>query len=207
MVKLLLILNFIAMPIYELPKLPYELDALEPQISKETMEYHYLKHHQAYVTNLNNLIEGTKYEKMPLEEIIKNSDGPLFNNAAQTWNHTNFFLALSANPKARPDGELAKAIERDFGSFDKCKEEMTKAAQGLFGSGWAWLAADSEGKLSVMPMSNGQNPMIKNLTPLLCIDVWEHAYYIDYRNRRPDYITALWDKIDWAVIEKRYSDR
>jgi Fe-Mn family superoxide dismutase len=189
---------------FELPKLPYALDALQPQISKETMEYHYGKHHQAYINKLNELIEGTKYENMALEDIIKSSEGALFNQAAQAWNHTFFFLALSPNPKSAPSGKLAEAIERDFGSFDKFKAEFDKAAAGQFGSGWAWLCADANGKLSIGATSNAGNPMTAGLRPLMCLDVWEHAYYIDYRNRRPDFISAAWERLDWGVVEGRY---
>ena len=191
---------------HELPKLPYALEALEPQISRETMQYHYGKHHQAYVNNLNALIAGTKYEKMPLEEIILTSDGPIFNNAAQDWNHTFFFYSLSPSPKTVPTGALAAAIDRDFGSFDRFKEQFFKAAAGQFGSGWAWLVKDKAGKLSIVTTSNAGNPMTQGLVPLMCIDVWEHAYYIDYRNRRPDFIAVAWEKVDWATVEKRFAE-
>lgn len=192
------------MGMFELPKLPYALDALEPQISKETMEYHYGKHHKAYVDKLNELTKGTKYEGMDLEAIIMASEGPVFNNAAQVWNHTFFFYGLSPHPKTKPTGALAEAIDRDFDSFDKLKEEIAKAGAGQFGSGWAWLVKDDDGKLSVTATSNAQNPMTSGKTPLMCIDVWEHAYYIDYRNRRPDFINAAWEKTDWSVVEKRF---
>ncbi len=203
MIKLLFILNLMIMT-HELPKLPYALNALEPQISEETMLYHYGKHHQAYVNNLNSLILGTPYENMPLEEIVMTSDGPIFNNAAQDWNHTFFFFSLSPNPKTMPMGPLAEAINRDFGSFEKFKESFLKAAAGQFGSGWAWLVKDKEGRLSIVTTSNAGNPMTQGLIPLLCVDVWEHAYYIDYRNRRPDFIAAVWEKIDWGQVEKRF---
>ncbi len=173
--------------VHVLPQLPYAADALAPKMSKETIEYHYGKHHQAYVNNLNNLIPGTPYENMPLEEIIvKAESGPIYNNAAQVWNHTFFFFTLSPTPKSMPSGKLAEAINRDFGSFDAFKEQFTKAAAGLFGSGWTWLAADDNGKLSIVSESNAGNPLRKGLHPLLTVDVWEHAYYIDYRNVRPD---------------------
>lgn len=191
---------------FELPKLPYELDALAPQISKETMEYHYGKHHKAYVDKLNDLIKDTKYEGMALEAIIKESEGPVFNNAAQVWNHTFFFFGLSPKPKTKPTGALGAAIDRDFGSFDKLKEEMSKAGVGQFGSGWAWLVKDRGGKLSVVATPNAQTPLTTDKTPLMCIDVWEHAYYIDYRNRRPDFINAAWEKTDWSVVEKRFAE-
>lgn len=206
MTTLLLILNLMTMT-HELPTLPYALDALTPQISEETMRYHYGKHHKAYVDNLNRLIEGTPWQNATLEEIILGADGAIFNNAAQAWNHTFFFLSLSPDPKSVPTGPLAEAINRDFGSFDALKEAMTKAAAGQFGSGWAWLVKDKNGKLSVVAESNAGNPMTRGLTPLLNIDVWEHAYYIDYRNRRPDFIQALWDRVDWKTVEKRFEER
>ncbi len=180
------------------------MGALAPQISEETMTYHYTKHHAAYVNNLNNLIPGTKFENATLEEIILTADGPIFNNAAQVWNHTFFFFSLSPNPKAAPTGALADAITRDFGSFDAFKEQMSKAAVGQFGSGWAWLVKDKAGKLSVVATSNAANPMTQGLTPLLNIDVWEHAYYIDYRNRRPDFVSKVWERVDWKTVEDRF---
>ena len=189
---------------HEMPVLPYAPDALEPKMSKETIDYHYGKHLQTYVNNLNNLIPGTEYENMPLDEIVKKAEGPIFNNAGQIWNHTQFFLSFSPDAKKKPTGKLAEAIDRDFGSFDKMKEEFTKAASGLFGSGWAWLSANKDGKLSISQESNAGNPLKKGLTPLMTCDVWEHAYYIDYRNRRPDFITAFWDLLDWEKVEKRY---
>ncbi len=192
---------------HELPKLPYALDALAPQISEETMLYHYGKHHKAYVDNLNRLIVGTPWQDASLEEIVLGTDGAIFNNAAQTWNHTFFFLSLSPDPKSVPTGALAEAINRDFGSFDAMKETMTKAAAGQFGSGWAWLVKDKNGKLSIVAESNAGNPMTRGLKPLLNIDVWEHAYYIDYRNRRPDFLQALWDRVDWKVVEKRFEEQ
>ena len=192
---------------HELPKLPYALDALTPQISEETMLYHYGKHHKAYVDNLNRLIEGTPWQNASLEEIVRGADGAIFNNAAQAWNHTFFFLSLSPDPKSVPTGPLAEAIHRDFGSFDALKEALAKAAAGQFGSGWAWLVKGKKGELSVVAESNAGNPMTRGLTPLLNIDVWEHAYYIDYRNRRPDFIQALWDRVDWKVVEKRFEEQ
>ena len=206
MTTLLLILNLITMT-HELPKLPYALDALAPQISEETMLYHYGKHHKAYVDNLNRLIVGTPWQDASLEKIVLGADGAIFNNAAQTWNHTFFFLSLSPDPKSVPTGALAEAINRDFGSFDAMKETMTKTAAGQFGSGWAWLVKDKNGKLSIVAESNAGNPMTRGLKPLLNIDVWEHAYYIDYRNRRPDFLQALWDRVDWKVVEKRFEEQ
>ena len=189
---------------HEMPKLPYAQNALEPHMSQETLEYHYGKHLQTYVDNLNKFIPGTKFENASLEEIVKSADGPVFNNGAQVWNHTFFFLALSPKAKKQPEGKLAQAIERDFGSFEKFKEEFATAAAGIFGSGWAWLAADKEGKLSITKESNAGNPLQHGLTPLMTCDVWEHAYYIDYRNRRPDFIKNFWEVLDWAEVEKRY---
>lgn len=190
---------------FELPKLPYELDALAPQISKETMEYHYGKHHKAYVDKLNELVPGTKYENMDLEGIVKSADGAIFNQAAQVWNHTFFFTALSPAPKAKPEGKLAEAIDKSFGSFEKFKEEFTKAAVGQFGSGWAWLVAGGDGSLSIAATSNAGNPLAEGKKAILTVDVWEHAYYIDYRNVRAEFVKAALEKTDWAIIEERYA--
>ena len=190
---------------FELPKLPYELGDLAPQISQETMEYHYGKHHKAYVDKLNELIPGTKYENMSLDEIVKSSDGAIFNQAAQVWNHTFFFLALSPNPKKKPEGKLAEAIDHAFGSFDKFREEFTKAAVGQFGSGWAWLVADKDGKLSIETTSNAKNPLSEGKKAIMTADVWEHAYYIDYRNARADGVKAALDRTDWKIVEERYA--
>lgn len=206
MIKLLLLLNLTTMGMFELPKLPYGLDALEPQISKETMEYHYGKHHKAYVDKLNELTKGTKYEGMNLEGIMLESEGPVFNNAAQVWNHTFFFYGLSPQPKTRPAGKLAESIDKYFGSLEKLKEEMTQKGVGQFGSGWVWLIKEPDGRLAVVATPNAGNPITSGMKPLMCIDVWEHAYYIDYRNRRPDFINAAWEKTDWAVIEKRFAE-
>lgn len=190
--------------IFTLPKLPYELGDLAPQISEETMRYHYGKHHQAYITNVNKLIRGTKFERMSLEDIVKQSDGALFNNAAQAWNHTFYFLALSPNAKQVPTGQLSEAINRDFGSFENLKVQMSKAAASLFGSGWVWLAVDKSGKLVIVSEQNAGNPLRHGMKPLLGFDVWEHAYYIDYRNDRAKAIDAIWDRVDWRVVEERY---
>ncbi len=188
---------------FVLPQLPYALDALYPQISEETMRYHYGKHHQAYVNNLNTLIRNTPYENYSLEEIVMRSEGSIFNNAAQVWNHTFYFMQLSPFPQLLPSGELAEAIGRDFGSMENLKTELIRAASGLFGSGWVWLVCDKRGRLAVLPLQNAGNPLTHGMTPLLAVDVWEHAYYIDYRNRRADSVGALWDRIDWARIEER----
>ncbi|MCT4640277.1 MAG: superoxide dismutase [Bacteroidales bacterium] len=189
---------------FELPKLPYANNALEPHIKEQTINYHYGKHHQAYVNNLNNLVPGTEFENSTLEDIIMKADGGIFNNAAQIWNHTFYFESFSPNPKSAPTGNLEAAIVRDFGSFDAFKEQFTKAAATLFGSGWAWLSADKDGKLHITQESNAGNPMRNGLKPLLTCDVWEHAYYLDYQNVRPSYIGSFWNIIDWAVIENRF---
>ncbi len=189
---------------YELIKLPYELNALEPVMSAETLEYHHGKHLQGYVNNLNALIEGTEYADMPLEEIVAKSEGGLFNNAGQVLNHNLYFTQFAPNSGGVPKGKLLSAIEAKWGSFDKFKEEFTQACLTLFGSGWAWLASDKDGKLQVCKEANGGNPVVHGLKPLLGVDVWEHAYYIDYRNSRPNHVKALWDIINWEVVEQRY---
>jgi superoxide dismutase, Fe-Mn family len=189
--------------IFELPKLSYALDGLAPVIDKKTMEFHYGKHHQAYVTNLNNLIPGTKFENLTLEEIIKSAEGPIYNNGAQVWNHTFYFSSFKPNGGGEPVGELANSIKKNFGSFSEFKEQFSKAATTLFGSGWAWLIKKSDNTLQIVQESNAGNPLRNGLTPILTCDVWEHAYYLDYQNRRPDYVKAFWDILDWEVISKR----
>lgn len=189
---------------YQQPTLPYANDALEPVISKETIDYHYGKHEKAYIDNLNRLIKGTEYEDMELEEIIQTAKGPLFNNASQAWNHIFYFFTFAPNSGGEPSGELRKAIDRDFGSFDKFKEAFVEAGVGLFGSGWVWLSSDENGKLFITQGSNAENPLTRGLNPLLTFDVWEHAYYIDYKNMRADYLKKLWDIVDWDVVESRY---
>ena len=189
---------------YEQPELPYSRDALAPAISAETVDYHYGKHEKAYIDNLNRLIKGTEFEDMALEEIIVNAKGPLFNNASQAWNHIFYFFTFSPNGSRDPGGDLRKAIDRDFGSFEKFKEAFVDAGVGLFGSGWVWLCRDDDGKLIITQGSNAQNPLTDGLTPLLTFDVWEHAYYLDYQNRRADALKALWDIVDWDVVESRY---
>ena len=189
---------------FELPKLAYSLDALSPVIEKQTMEFHYGKHHQAYVNNLNTLIQGTKFENASLETIIKDADGGIFNNGAQVWNHTFYFTAFKPNGGGEPTGDLAKQIKEDFGSIGDLKEKFSKAAATLFGSGWTWLVKKENGQLDIIQEGNAGNPIKYGLTPILTCDVWEHAYYLDYQNRRPDYIKAFWDILDWGVIEKRY---
>ena len=189
--------------IFELPKLPYALDGLAPVIDKKTMEFHYGKHHQAYVTNLNNLIPGTKFENLTLEEIIKGAEGAIYNNGAQIWNHTFYFNSFKPKGGGEPVGDLANSIRRDFGSFSEFKEQFSKAAVTLFGSGWAWLIKKSDNTLQIVQESNAGNPLRNGLIPILTCDVWEHAYYLDYQNRRPDYVKAFWDILDWEVISKR----
>ncbi len=189
---------------YQLIQLPYEANVLEPVISKETIGFHHGKHLQAYVNNLNAAIEGTKYEDMPLEEIVKTAEGGVFNNAGQILNHNMYFLQFRA-PKAdnKPTGVIAQWIDQQFGSFEAFKEEFAKKGAGLFGSGWVWLSADKDGKLVITQETNAGNPVQRGLKPLLTFDVWEHAYYIDYQNRRPDYLKALWDIVDWDVVNER----
>ena len=189
---------------YELIQLPYEANALEPVISKETLGFHHGKHLQAYVNNLNGLIEGTKYEEMPLEEIVKTADGGVFNNAGQILNH-NLYFTQFRTPKAgnQPTGVIAQWIDQQFGSFEAFKEEFTKKGATLFGSGWVWLSVDKEGKLVITQETNAGNPVQKGLRPLLTFDVWEHAYYIDYQNRRPDHLNALWQIINWDMVNER----
>ena len=189
---------------FELIKLPYAADALEPVISKATIEFHHGKHLQAYVNNLNNLIPGTKFENAPLEQIVAESDGAIFNNAGQILNHNLYFTQFSPNGGGEPKGKLAEAIKATWGSFDNFKKEFNAAGAGLFGSGWVWLAKDKDGKLSITKEANGSNPVAKGLTPILGFDVWEHAYYLDYQNRRPNHLNALWQIVDWDAVGKRY---
>ncbi|MDX2165168.1 MAG: superoxide dismutase [Fe] [Gammaproteobacteria bacterium] len=184
----------------ELPKLPYDMTALEPHISKETLEYHYGKHHQAYVTNLNNLIPGTPFEGKSLEDIIKSSTGGVFNNAAQIWNHTFYWHCLSPKGGNEPTGKLADLITKKFGSFETFKEQFTKTAISTFGSGWAWLVKNSDGSLEITSTSNAGTPMTENKRALLTCDVWEHAYYIDYRNARPKYVEHFWSLVNWEFV-------
>ena len=189
---------------FELPPLPYAENALEPVISAETLKYHHGKHHQAYVNNLNTLIVGTKFENDNLETIIMEADGPIFNNAAQVWNHTFYFNSLSPKGGGQPTGKLADAIKNTWGTFENFQKEFNAAATSQFGSGWAWLVKDKNGKLSIVKTGNAENPMTKGLIPLLTFDVWEHAYYLDYQNRRPDYINEMWKIINWEEVSKRY---
>lgn len=190
---------------HELPALPYADNALEPTISAETISYHYGKHHQAYVNNLNNLIGGTEFESATLEDIIMKAEGGLFNNAAQVWNHTFYWNCMSPNGGGQPEGELMAAIERDFGSFDAFKEQFSKVAATTFGSGWAWLVKDDNGKLEIISTSNAGTPMKEGKTALLTCDVWEHAYYVDYRNARPKYIENFWGIVNWSFVAEQYA--
>ncbi|MCU0976648.1 MAG: superoxide dismutase [Fe] [Steroidobacteraceae bacterium] len=194
------------MPI-QLPPLPYARDALAPHISAETIDYHYGKHHQAYVTNLNNLIKGTELESATLEHIVRNSTGPVFNNAAQVWNHTFYWEGLKPGGGGEPTGRLAEAIKSAFGSFQAFVEAFTKAAIGTFGSGWAWLVEREDGSLAIVTTSNAATPLTGIDRPLLTCDVWEHAYYIDYRNARPAYVEAFWKLVSWDAVTARMSPR
>lgn len=189
---------------FELPPLPYAKDALQPHISEETLEYHYGKHHQAYVTNLNNLVPGTPFEDATLEEIIRKATGPIFNNGAQVWNHTFYWHCLAPNGGGEPSGKLADAINKDFGSFAQFKDLFTKASVGTFGSGWGWLVKNADGKLEVVSTSNAGNPLTENKKPLLTCDVWEHAYYIDYRNLRPKYVDSFWELVNWDFVTENF---
>lgn len=191
--------------IHELPVLPYAQDALQPHISAETLEYHYGKHHQAYVTNLNNLIKGTEFEAMSLEDIILKSAGGVFNNAAQVWNHTFYWNCLSPNGGGAPTGALADAINAKWGSFEAFKDAFSKAAVGTFGSGWAWLVKNTAGQLEIVSTSNAATPMTNGQTALMTCDVWEHAYYVDYRNARPKYVEAFWNLVNWKFVAANFA--
>lgn len=190
--------------VHQLVKLPYQLDQLTPQISLETMQYHYLKHHRGYVDTLNLLVAETEFENSPIEDIVRYADGAIYNNAAQVLNHNLYFLQLSPNPKSVPTGSLGQLIDRHFGSFDNFKQQIIHASVSLFGSGWVWLAVDRRDQPIIMPMSNAGNPLREGYHTLMCIDVWEHAYYIDYRNRRADSVVATIERIDWRVVEDRF---
>jgi Fe-Mn family superoxide dismutase len=189
---------------FELPGLPYAYDALEPVISKRTLEFHHDKHHAAYVNNLNNLIKGTEFENANLIDIIMKSEGGIFNNAAQVYNHTFYFDQFGKDKTNAPTGQLADAINASFGSFDEFKEKFSTAAKTLFGSGWTWLVKKTNGSLEIMQTSNAANPLTEGIIPILTCDVWEHAYYLDYQNKRPDYIASFWDIIDWDLVSGRY---
>src|SRR5688500_5079306 len=184
----------------ELPALPYDRTALEPTISGETIDYHYGKHHKAYVDNLNKMIEGTEFASMQLEEIIRKSQGGMFNNAAQIWNHTFYWNCLSPKGGGEPTGKLGDAINKAFGSFEKFKDEFTKVSVGTFGSGWGWLVQRPDGSLALVSTSNAATPLSGEDIALLTCDVWEHAYYIDYRNARPKYVEAFWNLVNWDFV-------
>jgi Fe-Mn family superoxide dismutase len=187
----------------ELPPLPYPRDALQPHISAETVDFHYGKHHQTYVDNLNKQIAGTEFENMPLEEIVRKSSGGMFNNAAQVWNHTFYWNCLSPNGGGKPSGRLAEAIDAAFGSFEQFKEQFTQTALTTFGSGWAWLVQRPDGQLALVSTSNAATPLTGQDTALLTCDVWEHAYYIDYRNARARYVEAFWNLVNWDFVGSR----
>ncbi|MBT8051925.1 MAG: superoxide dismutase [Fe] [Gammaproteobacteria bacterium] len=189
---------------HELPPLPYAKNALEPVISEETLDYHYGKHHQAYVTNLNNMVPGTEFENASLDDIVMKASGGIFNNAAQVWNHTFYWNCLSPHGGGEPSGALADAINSAFGSFDTFKDEFTKSAVGNFGSGWTWLVKNADGSVELVNTTNAGNPMTEGKTPLLTIDVWEHAYYVDYRNARPKYLAEVWKLINWDFVAANY---
>ena len=189
---------------FALPELPYAHNALEPIVSETTISFHYGKHHLTYVNNLNGLIPGTEFEDADLDTIVKKSSGPIFNNSAQIWNHNFYFLSLTPNKGSQPSENLQAALIEKFGSFENFKKEFSAAAVGVFGSGWAWLVKTADGKLDVVKESNAGNPITSGLVPLLTFDVWEHAYYIDYQNRRADYVAALCDLVDWDVVSARF---
>ena len=187
---------------FKLPELPYALDALAPIMSRETLEYHYGKHHQTYVTNLNNLIAGTEFESASLEDIVKKSSGGVFNNSAQVWNHTFYWNSMAPNAGGEPTGKLADAINAKWGSVAAFKEAFNKSAAGNFGSGWTWLVKKPDGSLDIVNTSNAATPLTTADVPLLTCDVWEHAYYIDYRNARPKYLESFWTLANWAFAAK-----
>ena len=192
--------------IFTVVELPYAYDALEPYISAETLHFHHDMHYAGYVVKLEELVAGTRYESMSLEDIIRESDGAIFNNAAQAWNHVFYFEQLTRHGYHTPNGRLLRAIEDTFGSVDELRRRMTTAATSLFGSGWVWLAADYDGRLYIVSKPNAGTPLTDGLTPLMCIDVWEHAYYLDYRNQRKQSVEDFWKILDWEVVEKRYKN-
>lgn len=190
---------------HDLPSLPYAMDALAPHISKETLEYHYGKHHRAYVNNLNALVEGTDFESASLEDTVRQAEGGVYNNAAQIWNHSFYWQCLGPDGGGAPGGELAEAIDRAFGSFDAFKDVFTQQAVTLFGSGWTWLVRREDGTLAIDKTANADTPLTGRDTPLLTCDVWEHAYYVDYRNSRPDYIKAFWSLVNWDFVASNFA--
>jgi Fe-Mn family superoxide dismutase len=190
---------------FELPPLPYAKDALEPTISAETLEFHYGKHHQTYVTKLNAAVEGTEFADMSLEDVVMKSSGGVFNNAAQIWNHTFYWNCMTPDAKGAPEGDLAAAIESTFGSFEAFKTEFSTSAANNFGSGWTWLVKNSDGSIAIVNTSNAGCPLTEGQTPLLTVDVWEHAYYIDFRNARPAYLDAFWGLVNWDFVAANYA--
>ena len=190
---------------FELPPLPYAKDALEPTISAETLEFHYGKHHQTYVTKLNAAVPGTEFENMSLEEVVMKSSGGIFNNAAQIWNHTFYWNCMTPDAKAAPEGDLAAAIDSTFGSFEAFKEQFSTSAANNFGSGWTWLVKTADGALEIVNTSNAGCPLTDGVTPLLTVDVWEHAYYIDFRNARPKYLEAFWGLVNWDFVAANFA--
>ncbi|MBR1770088.1 MAG: superoxide dismutase [Bacteroidales bacterium] len=189
---------------FNLPELPFAKNALEPHISEKTLDFHYGKHHQTYVNTLNTLVEGTEFENKSLEEIIKTSEGGIFNNAAQVWNHTFYWNCLCPNHKSEPEGRLREAIDKKYGAFDAFKAEFTAKSTGLFGSGWCWLVKNSEGEISILQTSNAGNPLTQGLVPLMVCDVWEHAYYLDKQNARPKYLESYWELVNWDFVEQQF---
>jgi Fe-Mn family superoxide dismutase len=189
---------------HTLPELPYNMDALAPHISKETLEYHYGKHHASYVTNLNNLIKGTEFEEASLEDIVKKSTGGVFNNAAQIWNHTFYWNSLSPQGGGAPTGKLAEAIQAKFGSYESFKDAFNKSAVGNFGSSWTWLVKKADGSVEIVNTSNAATPLTTQDKPLLTCDLWEHAYYIDYRNARPKYMESFWNLVNWSFASANF---
>ena len=189
---------------HALPELPYPRTALAPYMSEETLNFHHGKHHNTYVVNLNKLIPGTEFENAPLEEIIRKATGGIFNNGAQVWNHTFFWHCLTPNSPKVPSGKLAEAITKSWGSFDEFKAKFAEAAVTQFGSGWAWLVKTKDGSLAIEKTSNAENPLRDGKKPLLTCDVWEHAYYIDYRNARPDFVNNFWNLVNWKFVEENY---
>lgn len=190
---------------YQLPPLPYPMDGLEPHISRETLEFHYGKHHQTYVTNLNNQIKNSEFAQATLEEIVRKSSGGIFNNAAQVWNHTFFWQCMKPNGGGEPSGSLAEGIRAKWGSFERFKEAFTQSALGNFGSGWTWLVKKPDGALDIVNTSNAATPLTGSDKPLLTCDVWEHAYYIDYRNARAKFLAAFWQLVNWDFVAKNYA--
>ncbi len=188
---------------FQLPPLPFLMNALEPNISARTLEFHFLKHHQTYVNNLNKLTEGSDWAKKDLEELIRLTDGSIFDNAAQVWNHSFYWDSLHSPNKTEPNGKILHEIQVNFGSLESFKEQFTQVSITIFGSGWAWLVKDAQGSLKIMQGPNAWNPIRENLKPILTCDVWEHAYYLDYQNRRPDYVKAFWDLVNWEKLEER----